>query len=142
MGFTGGHSGKESTCPCRIFERCRFNPWVGLGRSHRVGNGTPLEYSCLKNSMRRGVWWAILHGATKSRMSLNTPNYNGKAVDGGRKGRKENKREGGKEKRKKRREKGTERRKEGMGGEEGESKKYRERGKKERKEGGEGVRDW
>ena len=29
-------------------------------------NGQPLQYSCLKNSMDRGDWWAIDHGVTKS----------------------------------------------------------------------------
>ena len=28
------------------------------GRSHGEGNGNPLQYSCLENSMDRGVWWA------------------------------------------------------------------------------------
>ena len=28
----------------------------GLGRSSTVGNGNPLQYSCLENSMGRGVW--------------------------------------------------------------------------------------
>ena len=27
----------------------------GLGRSPGVGNGTPLQYSCLENSMGRGA---------------------------------------------------------------------------------------
>jgi len=30
------------------------------------GNGNPLQYSCLKNSMDRGAWWVIVHGVTKS----------------------------------------------------------------------------
>ena len=38
----------------------------GSGRSPGVGNGNPLQYSCLGNSMDRGVWWAIVHGVTKS----------------------------------------------------------------------------
>ena len=29
LGFPGGSSGKEPTCQCRRFERCRFNSWVG-----------------------------------------------------------------------------------------------------------------
>ena len=29
------------------------------------GNGNPLHYSCLDNSMDRGAWWAIVHGAAK-----------------------------------------------------------------------------
>ena len=28
----------------------------GLGRSSREGNGNPLQYSCLGNSMDRGAW--------------------------------------------------------------------------------------
>ena len=31
------------------------------------GNGTPLQYSCLENSMDRGAWWAAVHGVAKSR---------------------------------------------------------------------------
>ena len=30
----------------------------GLGRSPGEGNGSPLQYSCLENSMNRGTWWA------------------------------------------------------------------------------------
>ena len=36
-----------------------------LGRSLGVGNGTPLQYSCLENSMGRGAWWATIPGATR-----------------------------------------------------------------------------
>ena len=35
------------------------------GRSPGEGNGKPLQYSCLENSMDRGVWWATLHGVAK-----------------------------------------------------------------------------
>ena len=34
---------------------------LGTGRSPGVGNGNPLEYSCLENSMDRGTWWATVH---------------------------------------------------------------------------------
>ena len=34
----------------------------GLGRSPGVGNGNPLQYSCLGNSKDRGVWQATVHG--------------------------------------------------------------------------------
>ena len=36
----------------------------GWGRSPGVGNGHPLQSSCLENPMDRGVWWAIVHGLT------------------------------------------------------------------------------
>ena len=39
----------------------------GLGRSPGVGNGNPLQYSCLENSMDSRAWWAIVHGVAKSR---------------------------------------------------------------------------
>ena len=44
----------------------------GLGRSPGEGNGNPLQYSWLENSMDRGIWQATLHGFTKSRRQLNT----------------------------------------------------------------------
>ena len=34
------------------------------------GNGTPLQYSCLENSMEGGAWWAAVHGVPKSRTRL------------------------------------------------------------------------
>ena len=38
----------------------------GLERSPGVGNGNPLQYSCLENSMDGGALWASVHGAAKS----------------------------------------------------------------------------
>ena len=42
----------------------------GLGTSRGIGNGNPLQYSCLENSMDRGAWWAAVHGVTKSQTIL------------------------------------------------------------------------
>ena len=36
------------------------------GRSPGAGNGNPLQYLCLENSMDREVWQAAVHGVTKS----------------------------------------------------------------------------
>ena len=36
-----------------------------LGRSPEEGNGNPLQYSYLENSMGRAAWWAKVHGLTK-----------------------------------------------------------------------------
>ena len=35
---------------------------LGSGRSPGEGNGNPLQYSCLENSMDGGAWWATVHG--------------------------------------------------------------------------------
>ena len=37
----------------------------GLGRFPVEGNGNPLQYSCLENSMDRGAWKGIVHGISK-----------------------------------------------------------------------------
>ena len=60
-GFPGSSAGKESTCNAG-------NPGSipGLGRSPGEGNGNPLQYSCLENSMDRGSWWVAIHVVTKS----------------------------------------------------------------------------
>ena len=44
-------SGKETACQCRKLRDVRSIP--GLGRSPGVGNGNPLQYSCLENSTDR-----------------------------------------------------------------------------------------
>ena len=41
----------------------------GSGRSPGEGNGNPLQYSCLENSMDTGVWQATLQGVAESDMS-------------------------------------------------------------------------
>ena len=38
----------------------------GSGRSPGEGKGYPFQYSCLKNPMDRGAWWATVHGVTES----------------------------------------------------------------------------
>ena len=38
----------------------------GSGRSPGEGNGSPLQYSCLENSMDRGACRAAVHGVAKS----------------------------------------------------------------------------
>ena len=42
----------------------------GSGRSHEVGNGIPLQYSCLEDPMDRGAWLATVYRVAKSRTQL------------------------------------------------------------------------
>ena len=60
-GFPGSLAGKESSCnagdPSSISE---------LGRSPGEGNGYPLQYSGLENSMDRGAWEATAHARLQS----------------------------------------------------------------------------
>ena len=61
MGSPGDSDGKESAHSVAdpdSIPRSR--------RSPGEANGIPLQYSCLKNSMDRGVWRATVHGVSKS----------------------------------------------------------------------------
>ena len=42
----------------------------GSGRSPEEGNGNPLQYSCLENSMDKGLWQAAEHGVSKSQAQM------------------------------------------------------------------------
>ena len=57
----GWLSGKESAC-----QAGDVGLTPGLGKYPGEGNGNPLHYSCLKNPMDTGAWWAIVHGVTRS----------------------------------------------------------------------------
>ena len=57
MGFPGGSVGKESACNAGDLGSIPES-----GRSPGEGNGSPLQYSCLENSMDRGARKAIVHG--------------------------------------------------------------------------------
>ena len=48
----------------------RLNPWVG--RSLGEGNGSALQYFCLRHHMGRGVWWDTVHGAERVRHDWET----------------------------------------------------------------------
>ena len=42
----------------------------GSGGSPGVGNGSPLQYSCLENPVDRGAYQATIHGVAKSQTHL------------------------------------------------------------------------
>ena len=60
LGFPSNTRSKESACQFRIRKRHKFDPWVGNIPGGE--NGTPLQYSCLKNPTDRGAWRATVHG--------------------------------------------------------------------------------
>ena len=61
--------GKESACNAADTGDTDLIP--GSGRFPGGGNGHPLQYSCLENSMDRGTWLAVVHGVRKSQIVLN-----------------------------------------------------------------------
>ena len=63
-----GSAIKESACSKGYTQDVGLNP--GSGKSPGGGNGNSLQYSCLKNPMDRGAWWATVHGVTKSQTWL------------------------------------------------------------------------
>ena len=63
-GFPGGAGSKESVCNAED-----LGSIPGLGRSPGEGNGYPLQYSGLENTIDGGTLWAAAHGVTESDMS-------------------------------------------------------------------------
>ena len=68
MGFPNGSSGRQSTCNAGDLGLI-----PGWGRSSGEGNGNPLQYSFLENSMDRGAWLATVHGVVKSQTTTTDP---------------------------------------------------------------------
>ena len=65
MGFPGGSVVKNLLANAGDVDSI-----PDLRRSPGEGNGNPLQYSCLRNPMDRGAWWAVVHGVAKSRTQL------------------------------------------------------------------------
>ena len=64
VGFPGGSVVKN--LPDNKGDAGDMDSILGSRRSPGVGNGNPLRYSCLENSMERGAWWATVYGVAKS----------------------------------------------------------------------------
>ena len=60
LGLPWWFSGKESACNAGDTDLI-----PGLGRSPGEGNGNPLQYSCLGNTMSRRAWGATVYGVAK-----------------------------------------------------------------------------
>ena len=63
-GLPGGSDGREFTCSSGD-----SGSILGSGRSPGEGNGNPLQYSYLENSMDRGAWLATIHGVIELDMT-------------------------------------------------------------------------
>jgi len=60
-GFPGGSVGKEQACNAGD-----LGSILGSGSFSGEGNGKPLQYFCLGNTIVRGAWRATVHGVPKS----------------------------------------------------------------------------
>ena len=60
-GFPCGSDGKESA-----HNAGELGSIPRLGGSPGEGNGSPLQYSCLENSMDGGAWQVTVHGVARS----------------------------------------------------------------------------
>ena len=62
--FPSGSDGKKFSCNVG-----NLSLIPRLGRFPREGKGSPLQYSCLKNSMDRRAWQGTVYGAEESDMT-------------------------------------------------------------------------
>jgi len=70
--FPDGSDDEESACNAGDSDSI-----PGFGRSLGEGNGNPLQYSCPKNPMDRGAWWATVQQVTKIRTGMSDQRHFG-----------------------------------------------------------------
>ena len=68
MGFPSGAMVKNP--PANAVDAGDAYSISGSEKIPGTGNGNPLQYSCLENSMDCRAWWATAHGITKSQTQL------------------------------------------------------------------------
>ena len=66
----GGSDSKESACNAGD-----PGSFPGSGKHPGEGDGNPLQYSCLDNSIDSGAWLATVCGVTKSRTELSDSHF-------------------------------------------------------------------
>ena len=71
MDFPGG-SVVKNAIHLPMQETRKIHSVPGLGKPPGGGNGNPLQYSCLGNSLDRGAWWAIVHVVTQGQIGLSS----------------------------------------------------------------------
>ena len=69
ISMTFHDSSVVKNLPASVRESCLI---PGSGRSPGEGNGNPLQYFCLGNTMDRGAWEAIVHGMQRIGHNLAT----------------------------------------------------------------------
>ena len=81
VGFPGSTVVKNPLANVGDTRDMGSNP--GWGRAPGVGNGNPLQYSCLENSTDRGTWWTIVHGIARNwtLLSMSTNEHERKCVN-------------------------------------------------------------
>ena len=52
------------------YHKCNIKQKIPSAKRFGEGNGTPLQYSCLENSVDRGAWWAAVHEVAEGRTRL------------------------------------------------------------------------
>ena len=70
MGLPRRCSHKKIRVPMQENQETASIP--GSRRIPEVGNGNPLQYSCLEKSVDRGGWWAAVYQVAKSWAGLST----------------------------------------------------------------------
>ena len=68
LAFPDGASSKESACQCRRCKRLGFDLWIWKVTWSR-------KWYPMPNSMGRGAWQSVVHGASESWAWLNTHTY-------------------------------------------------------------------
>ena len=67
MGFSG--SGGKESLPANAGDTRDTGLIPGSGRSPRVGNGNPLQYTCLENPMARSLAGLLSIGIKESNLT-------------------------------------------------------------------------
>ena len=70
MLFLKNYGAKGKNLPANVGDARDTGSIPGSGRSPGEGNGSPLPYSCLENSMDRGTWQATVHRVAQSQTQL------------------------------------------------------------------------
>ena len=65
---------------CRVGEEYACNSG-DVGLIPGEGNGNPLQYLCLENSMDRGAWQAVIHGVADLDMTVTGHTYHNGTIN-------------------------------------------------------------